>query len=102
MEGGEIGVSDGPLSSIPAQGPVTNNILTTLDRGDISFLILLDLSAAFDTIDHALLFEILSNTYGITDTALSWFKSYLTNRTQSVTINNLTSQKTSLVYGVPQ
>ena len=81
---------------------VTNDILTALDNGDVTILTLLDLSAAFDTIDHTLLFHILEHNYGITDTALSWFKSYLTNRTQSVTIDNLTSDSSTLSFGVPQ
>ena len=81
---------------------VTNDILTALDRGDITFLTLLDLSAAFDTIDHTLLFQILSHRYGITGTALRWFQSYLTHRTQSVNIQNVTSSPASLIFGVPQ
>ena len=81
---------------------VTNDILTALDKGDVTILTLLDLSAAFDTIDHTLLFDILEHTYGITDTALSWFKSYLTNRTQSVTVENFKSSSSPLSFGVPQ
>ena len=81
---------------------VTNDILTALDSGDVTFLTLLDLSAAFDTIDHSLLYHILSHNYGITGTALTWFQSYLTDRTQSVTINNTTSSPASLSFGVPQ
>ena len=81
---------------------VTNDILTALDRGDVTFLTLLDLSAAFDTIDHSLLYKILSHTYGISGTALSWIQSYLTHRTQSVTINNISSDSSPLSFGVPQ
>ena len=81
---------------------VTNDIRTALDKGDITFLTLLDLSAAFDTIDHSLLFHILSHTYGISGTALSWIQSYLTNRSQSVTIINLSSSPSRLSFGVPQ
>ena len=81
---------------------VTNDILTALDKGDVSFLTLLDLSAAFDTIDHTLLLHILTHVYGISDTALAWFQSYLTNRIQSISINNYTSSPASLMYGVPQ
>ena len=81
---------------------VTNDILTALDRGDVTFLTLLDLSAAFDTIDHTLLFDILSHNYGITGTALTWFQSYLTHRTQSVSINNHSSSPAALSFGVPQ
>ena len=65
-----------------------NDILRALDDGNTSVLTLLDLSAAFDTIDHKILLDRLENLYGISGTALSWFKSYLTGRTQMVTIDN--------------
>ena len=81
---------------------VTNDILTALDNGDISFLTLLDLSAAFDTIDHSLLFKTLYQTYGISNTALSWIKSYLSNRSQTVSVNNCLSSPAALTFGVPQ
>ena len=81
---------------------MTNDILTALDRGDVTFLTLLDLSAAFDTIDHSLLYRILSHNFGITGTTLSWFQTYLTDRTQSITISNKTSSPASLSFGVPQ
>ena len=81
---------------------VTNDIQTALDTGDITVLTLLDLSAAFETIDYSILLDILVSSYGITGTALTWFKSYLTNRTQSVNIDNHTSQSSPLAFGVPQ
>jgi len=81
---------------------VMNDILTALDRGDVTFLNLLNLSAAFDTIDHTLVYHILSHNYGISGTALSWFQSYITNCTQSVTINNLSSSSSPLSFRVPQ
>ncbi|WP_374210557.1 reverse transcriptase domain-containing protein, partial [Thiolapillus sp.] len=62
----------------------------------------MDLSAAFDTIDHCILLDRLQHMYGISGTALSWFSSYLTNRTQSVIVNDHISQVSSLSYGVPQ
>ena len=65
-----------------------NDILRALDDGNISVLTLLDLSAAFDTIDHKILLDRLENLYGISGTALSWLKSYLTRGTQMVTIDN--------------
>ena len=73
-----------------------------MDNGEVSMLVLLDLSAAFDTIDHNILLNRLEKRYGITGTALGWFRSYLTDRTQSVCINNQESDKLPLKYGVPQ
>ena len=81
---------------------VINDILPALDDGNISVLTLLDLSAAFDTIVHNILLDRLENIYGISGTAVSWFKSYLTGRTQMVTIDNNSSKPSILCFGVPQ
>ena len=81
---------------------VMNDILRALDDGNISVFALLDLSAAFDTIDHKILLDRLENLYGISGTALSWFKSYLTGRTQMVTIDNNSSKPSILCFGVLQ
>ena len=62
---------------------------------------LLNLSAAFDTIAHQLLLTRLQHSFGISGSALSWFSSYLCNRTHAITINSLQSQPTTLYYGVP-
>ena len=77
-------------------------ILRALDHGNISVLTLLDLSAAFDTTDHNILLDRLEDLYGISGTALSWFKSYLTGRTQMVTIDNNYSKPSILCFGVLQ
>ena len=55
-------------------------------------LLLLDLSVAFETIDHEILLERLRVRGGVCSTALAWFRSYLTGRTQSVRIHNTTSK----------
>jgi hypothetical protein len=63
---------------------------------------MLDLSAAFDTIDHQILFNRLEYSTGVTKDALLWFKSYLMDRTQSVAIGSVQSDDTKLRFGVPQ
>ena len=81
---------------------VTNDILLALDKGDVTVLTLLDLSAAFDTVDHEILFSTLQSHFGIFGSALAWFRSYLTNRSQSVHIENSKSDSKLLHFGVPQ
>ncbi len=63
---------------------------------------LLDLSAAFDTIDHNILLNKLENYVGIRGSALAWFKSYLSDRHQFVAVNEEVSYRTQVQYGVPQ
>ncbi len=66
------------------------------------FLVLLDLSAAFDTLDHHILLQRLSQSIGLSTNAISWFSSYFTNRTCRVSIDGELSRIQSLDYGVPQ
>ena len=68
---------------------VQNDILSALDAGTSAILLMLDLSAAFDTIDHDILLSRLCNVYGITGNALDWFRSYLIGRIQRVVIESL-------------
>ena len=65
-------------------GRVLSDILTALDRGDIAALALLDLSAAFDTVDHCILLRHLCDSFGICGAALDWILLYLTDRQQCV------------------
>ncbi len=81
---------------------VTNVLLLSSDRGCISLLVLLDLSAAFDTIDHNILLNRLENFVGISGSALAWFKSYLSDRHQFVAVNEEVSYRSQVQYGVPQ
>ena len=66
---------------------VQNDILRTVDTGGVAVLVLLYLSAAFDTIDHAILLERLRTLLGIDGMAHAWFALYLTGRTQRVRIS---------------
>ena len=80
----------------------TNDILLGLDKRYVSLLTLLDLSSALYTIDHSMLLNRLNCLYGISGTYLSWFRSYLSNRRQSITIGNHILLTKELHYGVPQ
>jgi Reverse transcriptase (RNA-dependent DNA polymerase) len=68
----------------------------------VTCLTLLDLSAAFATVDHSIVLERLSSWFGITSTALSWIKCYLHNRSFYAKIDNSKSSSYQLIYGVPQ
>uniref|UniRef100_A0AAQ6IB00 Reverse transcriptase domain-containing protein n=1 Tax=Anabas testudineus TaxID=64144 RepID=A0AAQ6IB00_ANATE len=81
---------------------VTNDTLLASDAGLCSILVLLDLSAAFDTVDHQILLDRLKHWAGIEGTALDWFSSYLSNRSFCVTVNNYKSSFSPVKYGVPQ
>ena len=60
-----------------------NDIVRAIDAGEVSLLVLLDLSAAFDTVDHGILLEVLQNRFDVQYRVLNWFKSYLSDRTLS-------------------
>ena len=81
---------------------VFNDILKAIDQNQEVVPVLLDLSFAFDTIDHGALLTRLRERYGFTGKVLSWFESYLTNRVQSVIINDTQSSELPVSFGVPQ
>ena len=81
---------------------ISDNVLCTRDNKKCALLVLLDMSAAFDTVDHSILLSRVHTRLGITGTALSWFRSYLTNRKQSVFIRRVSSSCQRLDFGVPQ
>ena len=81
---------------------VQNDILHKIDQRKQVYLVLLDLSAAFDTIDHEILLSFMENQCGIKGVGLDIFRSYLTDRSQRVTVQGVSSQNSQLLYGVPQ
>ena len=90
------------LSTETALLKVKIDILLNMNRQHVTLLVLLDLSATFDTIDHGILLERLGHAFGVQDMALSWFTSYLTGRTQQVSIDGTLSTKFNSECGVPQ
>lgn len=81
---------------------VTNDLLMVADVGYLSLLVLLDLSEAFDTVDHAILLDHLHTTIGFCDLALSWIQSYLSKRTECVSFSETKSSARPATSAVPQ
>ena len=81
---------------------VYNDIQLEIDNRHCVMLLLLDLSAAFDTVDHDILLKILDSRFSICGTALDWFRSYLTNPTQFALNEGKKSQPGELKCGAPQ
>ena len=81
---------------------VTNDILIKMNTQEVTLLVMLDLSAAFDTVNHNILLKRLNEELGICGVALEWFKSYLVNRGQRVSVMGSLSERFSLDCGVPQ
>ena len=80
---------------------VVNTAINAIDKGEYCIGIFLDLSKAFDTIDHTILLSKLQH-YGIRGVALNWFENYLQNRQQFVVVNGVKSQLRNVKCGVPQ
>ena len=79
---------------------IHNDLITTVDEGRVGALALLDLSAAFDTVNHQMLLEILRHRFCVTDSALALFASYLSDRSQVSTsiAHHQTSSTWTVVY----
>ncbi|XP_005749552.1 RNA-directed DNA polymerase from mobile element jockey-like, partial [Pundamilia nyererei] len=81
---------------------VFNDLLLTVDSGCAAVLVTLDLTAAFDTVDHNILLSRLEHCVGLKGTVLKFFQSYLDNRSFSVHLGELSSPRAPLTCGVPQ
>ena len=73
-----------------------------MENQQITFMIILDLSAAFDTVDHELLLKVLNHRFRVTDTALEWYKNYLIPRRFKVSINGSYSNEKTINFSMPQ
>ena len=79
---------------------IVNDFLLAADKGEASVLALLDMSSAFDTIDHAILLRRLEFHFGLGGTVLKWIESYTTGRLQSTCIFGIVSVPALLKYGI--
>ena len=81
---------------------LVNDILWAIEKQLVTFVVILDLSAAFDTVDHDLLLEVLEKRFGIAGATRKWYTIYLKPRSFKVSIRDSTSQPRQLDYSVPQ
>ncbi|MBV8073763.1 MAG: RNA-directed DNA polymerase, partial [Acidobacteriaceae bacterium] len=81
---------------------IQNDLLLSFERKQISALVLLDMSAAFDTVNHGILLDRLFLNFGIQSSALSFLRSYLSGRTQAVSVDSYLSDVSAITTGVPQ
>lgn len=81
---------------------IISDILQAADKGKVTLLGLLDMSAAFDTVDHAILISRLEVSFGLRGTVLSWIQSFITGRTQAVHVGDDRSTVSDVLCGVPQ
>ena len=81
---------------------IWDEALEAADEGESCLLVLLDLSATFDTVDHKLLLTRLAEVARVAEGDLPWFSSFLENRSQTVKLGSFTSEKRTVSCGVPQ
>ena len=79
-----------------------NDLIRAIDHGEVTALVLLDLSAAVDTVDHSMLLDILHHRFAVAGKPMLWFKFYLTNRLQSFSVDGVQSKPIVVDCSVPQ
>jgi len=85
-----------------AEISIMNDIILAIDHGEITALVLLDPSAAFDSADQTTLLDVLHRGFAVEGTPLLWFKSYLTNRSQTFCVDGVQSKSIGIGCSVPQ
>ena len=90
------------LSTEHAILKLLDTIYENMDKQCVTLVMAIDLSAAFDMVNHSLLLKVLNQTYNIKGTALRWFTSYLSDCSVCVQINNRVSQELDLPFSMPQ
>ena len=88
-------------STVTALLESTNNWAYNIDHGRVNAVVSLDLRKAFDTVDHGILPSKL-NAYGLGGAVGTWFKSYLSDRSQKCSVNGHFSNNRTLICGIPQ
>ena len=81
---------------------IVSDVLDAADTGHVTLLALLDLSAAYDAVDHDILLSRLEYSCGFSGTVLKWIASFFINRTETIVFADVKSAPISLLYGVPQ
>ena len=81
---------------------IVNDLLWAMEKQKVTAMTVLDLSAAFDMVDHDLLLEVLNRRFGVKGRALKWYEQYLKPRKFKVSINNTYSKEQTINYSVPQ
>ena len=89
-------------STETAVNKLVNDLLLAADQGHVSALCLLDITAAFDTVDHSLLLTRLQKCFGVQGCSLEWFSSYLLGRSYCVVVHGVSSKVTYTIRSVPQ
>ena len=88
-------------STETAIAAVHNDLIRAADADPVTALVLLDLSSAFDTVDHDILLSVLEKRFGIDGVALRWFQSYLQDRSQTFVVNGNSSTTHRVDCSVP-
>ena len=79
---------------------LVKNILTNMDKKLFTAMVAIDLSVAFDMVEHSILLDILNNKFGLDKTPLGWFRSYLHPRAFVVNINDTSSTQREVPFSV--
>ena len=88
-------------STATVQSGFTDEVLLNMEKGNICSAVFLDLSEAFDTVNHGILMSKLS-LVGVSPRSLEWFSSYLSNRSQQTSCDDKLSEALPVTFGVPQ
>ena len=99
LSGKQFGFRKG-LSTLSALTSFSDEVLLNMEQGRLCGTVFLDLTKAFDTVDHQILLSKLS-AYGLSGNSLQWFRSYITDRKQRTSCGNEMSNELPVTHGVP-